>query len=94
MGGAETTGAPVRSPLPDVSRALPGVAAGASVKISGGGSRGRGRYVGSRKEGYMDQGKEIGWWGGAGSEKWEMVVELVQTLVWDGALAEESTWIN
>ena len=40
----------------------------------------------------MDQGKEIGWWGGAGSEKWEMVVELVHTLFWDGALAEESIW--
>ena len=50
MRGTETTGAPVRRPLPDVRRAPPGVAAGAQRgrSGSGGGDGGSTRDVRAR----------------------------------------------
>ena len=69
MGGAETTGAPVRRYLPDAPQAPLRVAVGALSDRSGGRIRGRGRDVISRGEGESDQGKERGRGGGTGYEK-------------------------
>ena len=92
MGGAETTGAPFRRPLPDARREPPGVAVGSQSSRSGDSGGGRGRYIGSRGEGERDRGND----GRRGEEretnKWEMLVMLVQLEYRDGVLAEEAAW--
>ena len=92
MGGAKTTGAPVRRPLPDARQAPPGVAVGVQIIRSSGGSGNgsRRRYVGAdgrevdTEEGMADGEEE---WE---PTKWEIVVELVQLDFRDGVLMEEA----
>ena len=69
MGGAETTGAPVRRPLRDAHRAPPVVNTGTSGEGSGGSSGGRGRDVGAIGEVDRNQIHERGHGVGEGEDK-------------------------